>query len=180
MHISDRSYTKAEMITMEAAMLNALRFELTSPSPLRFVECMDSQERLRQSAGDAAAQRAAVGADGVKELSVFLLHITLQHYHFLCFRPALMALSAWLLAVRTLRGAEAARAWTVRGLEAFLCEEAELRICMEQVWEVWHRISLPEGEEGERGVQSSQYRAVQRKFSRDRYGQVVKVVVRRP
>ena len=174
-HISDKAYTREEVIAMEATVLNVLHFELTSPSPLRFVECMEAQERTRSGAGEG------VGDGGLaKELAVFLLHITLQSYRFLHYRPALLALACWLLAARTMRGEVAALEWRRAGQAAYRCEEGEVTQCMEAVWESWRQMNLREGEEGELGLVGSKYRAVERRFSKDKGSRVAHVQVVRP
>ena len=169
-HISDKAYTREEVIQMEGTMLNALHFELTSPSPLRFVECMEAHERVK-----------GLGGEGVKELSVYMLHVTLQHYHFLHYRPALLALACWVLAGRTMKGEGAAGEWRRAGQVSFRCEDMELTQCMEAVWESWRQMNLTAGEVGEGGLVGSKFRAVERRFSEERGGgRVASVVVIRP
>ena len=84
-YISDKAYTREQILAMESIMLNTLSFNLTVPSALRF------------------AQRWAkvAGADTTcKHLINYLLELTLQDSKFLKYPPSYAASAATFLALK--------------------------------------------------------------------------------
>lgn len=72
---------------METTILNALRFNLTAVTPhtfLRRIVCL------------------LACSEQVKHLSAYLSEITIQEFHFLKYRPSVVAISAIILALYTI------------------------------------------------------------------------------
>lgn len=82
-YISDKAYTRDQILAMESIMLNTLGFHVTVPSVLRFTErfCKVSNANTQTS-----------------QLANYLIELTLQDYKFLKFLPSQIAASAVLLA----------------------------------------------------------------------------------
>lgn len=94
-YISDKAYPKDEILGMEAAILNELKFEVTVPSGLTF---------LRRC---VKAIKAEVGEHDLEDGVVFLGHVAhylielgLQNIGMLRFRPSVKAASACRLAAK--------------------------------------------------------------------------------
>jgi hypothetical protein len=86
-HISDRTYTREEVLAMENSILISLKFKLTSPTSWEF-----SRRFCR-----------AAGADKRTEhLMDYLLELMLQESPSLTFRPSIIAASALFLSLYTL------------------------------------------------------------------------------
>lgn len=81
-YISDKAYTRDQILSMESIMLNALGFHCTTPSSLRFIE------RLIKVSGADQKQEA---------LCKYLVELPLQDYKFLQFLPSTIAASAMYL-----------------------------------------------------------------------------------
>ena len=179
-HVSDKAYTRDEMIECEATVLGALKFKLTTPSPLRFLdtlyarEVMDGKDR-KESEVEAALR------EQVRLQSLYLLNISLQHYRFLAFRPALLALSAFLLSSASIRSPTHSAHLTLlyASPKLYECTYIELQECQLALYEAWLSIRLAEGVE-EDGVMGAKYRAVERKFGREKYGGVNRLPLVRP
>jgi len=82
-YISDRAYTKDQILAMESIMLNTLNFYITVPSTLRFGErfCKVGKSNTRQT-----------------HLVNYLMELTCQEYKFIKYLPSLIAASAVYLA----------------------------------------------------------------------------------
>ena len=179
-HVSDKAYTRDDLIECEATVLNALSFRLTAPSPLRFLdtlyarEVMDGQEKHESDVEAALRER-------VRLQSLYLLNISLQHYRFLAFRPALLALSAFALSSASIRSASHPAHIALLALcpPLYGCTDAELLDCEQQLYDAWLSMALAEGAE-QQGVVGARYRAVERKFTRDKYCGVNRLPLLRP
>ncbi|KAK7410617.1 hypothetical protein VNO78_01553 [Psophocarpus tetragonolobus] len=87
-YITDNTYFKEEVLQMESAVLNFLKFEMTAPT----VKCF-----LRRFV------RAAQGVDEVASLQLecltnYIAELSLLEYSMLCYAPSLVAASAIFLA----------------------------------------------------------------------------------
>lgn len=91
-YISDKAYTKAEVISMEAAILNELAFEVTLPYSLTFL-------RRSLKAADAMFGRSEWHA----HLAHYLIELALPDNTMLNFRPSTIAAAAVLLSGRLTR-----------------------------------------------------------------------------
>lgn len=97
-HISDNTYTRAEIISMELVVVNALQFRLSCITPCNFVE------RFCRAARSNARERSLVA---------YLLELLLQDYQGVTLLPSLKAAAALYLARQTLHPRGSAReAWT--------------------------------------------------------------------
>jgi len=83
-YISDRAYTREQILAMESAMLSALKFDLTVAYPLRFLE-----RTIRLVDQDSK----------FNNLCNYLCELTLQKITFLNFLPSMVAASATSLAL---------------------------------------------------------------------------------
>ncbi|KAL9446605.1 hypothetical protein AB3S75_014303 [Citrus x aurantiifolia] len=87
-YITDNTYNKKEVLQMESAVLNYLKFEMTAPSAkcflMRFIR---------------AAQRSNKAPSMQFEcLANYILELSLLDYNMLCYSPSLIAASATFLA----------------------------------------------------------------------------------
>ncbi|CBJ31007.1 Putative cyclin A [Ectocarpus siliculosus] len=97
-HISDNTYTRAEIIAMELVVVNALQFRLTCITPCNF------QDRFCLAAKSNARERSLVS---------YLLELLLQDYQGVSLLPSLKAAAALYLARQTLHPRGCPReAWT--------------------------------------------------------------------
>lgn len=97
-HISDNTYTRAEIIAMELVVVNALQFRLSCVTPCNF------QDRFCRAAGSNARERSLVA---------YLLELLLQDYQGVTLLPSLKAAAALYLARQTLHPRGCPReAWT--------------------------------------------------------------------
>ncbi|GAA0150077.1 kinase activator [Lithospermum erythrorhizon] len=92
--ISDKAYTRKEVLNMERLMVNSLKFNLSVPTPYVF---------MRRFLKAAQADRK------MELLSFFLIDLCLVEYEMLKFSPSLMASAAIFTAQTTLMGL---REWT--------------------------------------------------------------------
>ncbi|CAI5505370.1 unnamed protein product [Closterium sp. Naga37s-1] len=109
-YISDNAYSRAEVIALEKEMLNALRFQLTVPTPYvfasRFLKAAAASARAAggaaagnageaTTAGAVGAAAAGAGAEKVMQsLAWFLLELSLPEYSMLRFSPSQLAAAA--------------------------------------------------------------------------------------
>lgn len=97
-HISDNTYTRAEIIAMELTVANSLQFRLTCITPCCFVD------RFCRAARSNARERSLV---------CYLLELLLQDYNGVVLLPSLKAAAALYLARQTLHPRGCPReAWT--------------------------------------------------------------------
>ncbi|KAM0942123.1 putative cyclin domain-containing protein [Dioscorea sansibarensis] len=87
--LSDRAYTRAEVLEMEKLIVNTLQFNLSLPTPYvfmrRYLKAAESDKKLEL-------------------LSFFIIELCLVEYEMLRFRPSLLAAAAIYTAQCTLRG----------------------------------------------------------------------------
>ncbi len=149
-HIADKTYTRENILVMEATMLNALKFNITTPYSWTF---------LRRN---LKALRACYAKDekDVGHLASFCLDLALQDYAMLGFCPSEIAAAACLLAGRIV-WEEVAWNETMRYYSGDWDVES-LRECEE------HLVRLLENEQGDGGKLT----AIKRKFASEKYGKV--------
>jgi len=179
-HVSDKAYSRDELIQCEATVLSTLNFKLTTPSPLRFLDTLYAREVMEGKDKGEGEVDAAL-RERVRLQSLYLLNIALQHYRFLTFRPALLALSAFVLSSASVRSPTHPAHLQLMSLcpSLYECSHAELLECELQLYEAWLSMALAEGAE-EQGVTGAKYRAVERKFTREKYGGVNRLPLVRP
>jgi len=84
-YISDKAYTRDQILAMESIMLNTLGFHVTVPSILRFCERFSKVGRLDER---------------TTTLAKYLIELTLQDYKFLKYLPSQIGASAVMLAMK--------------------------------------------------------------------------------
>lgn len=87
-YISDKAYTRDQILAMEAIMLHTLQFILTVPTCFRFGERYIKVARANELQAN---------------LVNYFMELTLQEYSFLKYLPSVIAASATLLALRVTR-----------------------------------------------------------------------------
>ncbi|KAL9331055.1 hypothetical protein ACSQ67_000665 [Phaseolus vulgaris] len=88
-YITDNTYLKEELLRMESAVLNYLKFEMTAPT----VKCF-----LRRFVHVAAHDVQEVPSLQLECLTNFIAELSLLEYSMLCYPPSLIAASATFLA----------------------------------------------------------------------------------
>ncbi|KAF6002257.1 hypothetical protein F1559_003445 [Cyanidiococcus yangmingshanensis] len=116
-YISDRAYEREEILHMEAVMLNILKFDLTVPSALKFLE------RWLKVAG--ASEREQYFAK-------FCLELCLVEYQMLRHAPSMVAASCVLVARRLI----AQHDWDDTLYVHTGYRESDLSECLDQVMEL--------------------------------------------
>lgn len=110
-YITDKAYTRNHILAMESTMLNALQFELTTPTAYVFLN------RYLKAAG-ADAQ--------LKHLAFYYVERTMQEYRMLKYLPSMVAASAINMALRSLHRP----AWTPTLAAYSEYSESALRGCI--------------------------------------------------
>ncbi|XP_058090643.1 G2/mitotic-specific cyclin-2-like isoform X4 [Magnolia sinica] len=87
--ISDRAYTRDEVLAMEKLMINTLQFNMSVPTPYVFMRRF---------------LKAAQSDKTLELLSFFMIELCLVEYEMLKFRPSLLAAAAIYTAQCTLKG----------------------------------------------------------------------------
>ena len=122
-YVSDKMYTRDEILRMEGQMLSALNFELTVPSPLVFVR------RFVKVAGVATTPRSATD-----QLAHYLVELTLQEEHMLRYLPSTICAAALSLALKT----RDQPGWSPALEQHSTYAEADLQACVRALHEL-HR-----------------------------------------
>jgi len=117
-YITDYTYTRADVVQMELVVVDALKFRLTSPTPIPFLR--------RYLKASSAPQSVAC-------IALFLIELALLHYPFLRFRPSTIAISAVSLALQSF----AAPAWTPTMAHHAGVPYAEIHECVAALHEAW-------------------------------------------
>jgi hypothetical protein len=186
--IADCTYTKEEMLRMESIVLQALHFNITTPSPYRFLQRYHMLASSLCELPWPPASRAAVAAAGgslsslasssysfcslLRLLSEFLLELTLQEYRFLCYLPSVIAASTLFIALHSLHieitsELERYMGYTLTGgVEEVGGGTGGVRECIADIIAVVNS--------------ATKYRAVRKKYSDGRYMHVSKLDVINP
>lgn len=156
--ISDRAYTKEQILAMEGIMLNALGFNLTVPLACNFIQFYAKQAatllRLNEEQTDALTY-----------LTYYFTEITLQNYTFLSFMPSVISASALYLAVHTLN-----MSWnsSLTSLINMMPNHPTVQACCMEI------IKMIEASN------TSKYKAVKKKYSQPKFAEVAKYNIRNP
>ena len=154
-HVADRTYSKEQLLQMEAIVLQALHFNLTTPSPYRFLQRYHMLACALHVPGDAERT--------FRPLCEFLLELTLQEYRFLGYLPSLVAASVLYVGLETLGVAWSAE---LEGHVGYPLHADCVALCVRDVIAVAHG--------------DSKYRAVRKKYSSDHYEAVSKLTIISP
>ena len=114
-YISDKAYTRDEILRMEGQMLAKLNFQLTTPNAFVFVK------RFCKVAGIATTPRSTT-----ELLANYLVELTLQEYKMLKYLPSTICASAVYLALKT-KGREP---WTFDLARHSTYKETDLQACV--------------------------------------------------
>ncbi|XP_028775071.1 cyclin-A1-1-like [Neltuma alba] len=149
-YITDNTYFKEEVLQMESAVLNYLRFEMTAPT----IKCF-----LRQFV------RAAQGVNEVASLQLecltnYIAELSLLEYTMLCYAPSLIAASAIFLAKFILFPSK--KPWNSTLQHYTLYKASDLRNCVKDL----HRLCY--------NSHSSGLPAIREKYSQHKYKYVAK------
>lgn len=85
-YISDKAYTREQILAMESIMLNTLEFNLTVPSAHRFAQRFT---------------KVASASPTLTNLTKYFIELTLQDYKFLKYLPSTIAAGALYMALHT-------------------------------------------------------------------------------
>ncbi|KAK7351103.1 hypothetical protein VNO77_10288 [Canavalia gladiata] len=149
-YITDNTYFKEEVLQMESAVLNFLKFEMTAPT----VKCF-----LRRFV------RAAQGVDEVPSLQLecltnYIAELSLLEYSMLCYAPSLIAASAIFLAKFILFPSK--KPWNTTLQHYTLYRPSDLCVCVKDL----HRLCS--------NCPNSNLPAIREKYSQHKYKYVAK------
>ncbi|KAK3006588.1 hypothetical protein RJ639_016118 [Escallonia herrerae] len=149
-YITDNTYSRDEVLEMESAVLNYLRFEMTAPTAICFLRHFVQ-----------VAQRVhKVPAMQLEFLASYLAELSLLDYSMLRYAPSMIAASATFLAKFILLPSE--RPWTLTLKHHALYMASDLRDCVKAL----HRLCC--------NSQSSCLPAIREKYSQHNYKFVAK------
>lgn len=112
-YITDKAYTKEQILSMEYKMLTTMNFNITTPSSYRFLEriyklCPEADER-------------------VFNLSRYLVELSLVEYRMLKHHPSMLASAALFLSMKILK--KEYSQWTEKLKETTWFTEQQIRQC---------------------------------------------------
>merc|ERR1719506_2692832 len=117
-YISDKAYTREQILQMEGHMLAKLNFQLTTPNAFVFLK------RFAKIAGIVATPRSKT-----ELLANFFVELTLQEYKMLKYLPSHIAASAVYLALKTM----GAPCWGPELTQHSCYSEAALLPCVREI-----------------------------------------------
>ena len=149
-YISDKAYTRDEILRMEGLMLSRLNFQLTAPNAFVFIK------RFAKVAGIATTPRSTT-----ELLANYLLELTLQDYKMLKYLPSTICASAIYLALKT-RGKTP---WTPDLEKHSTYKEADLQACVRDIHELHEKAT------------TNSLQAVRKKYTEQKHGNVSSIAV---
>jgi cyclin B len=144
-YVTDKAYSKEDIVKMEVTMLTALDFKVCRPTPMTFLE------RYQNVNGCTEAHR---------DLAQYLLELTLVEYSMLKYSPSRLAAAAVLLSNKLLRRQPS---WKPAAVKHTRFTEQMLKECAKEM------CGLVENAE------HSSLQAVRKKFSQLKYHSVAKI-----
>jgi cyclin B len=144
-YISDKAYTRDEILRMEGLMLARLNFQLTAPNAFVFVK------RFAKVAGIATTPRSTT-----ELLANYLVELTLQDYKMLKYLPSTICASAIYLALKT----KGKTPWTPELEKHSTYKEADLQACVRDIHELHKNAS------------THSLQAVRKKYAQEKHGNV--------
>ena len=144
-YISDKAYTREQILQMEGLMLSKLNFQLTTPNAFVFVK------RFCKVAGIATTPRSTT-----ELLANYLVELTLQEYKMLKYLPSTICASAVYLALKT-KGQEP---WTPDLARHSTYKEADLQACVRDM-HLLHK-----------NAAADSLQAVRKKYAQEKHGAV--------
>ena len=144
-YISDKAYTRDEILRMEGLMLARLNFQLTAPNAFVFVK------RFAKVAGIATTPRSTT-----ELLANYLVELTLQDYKMLKYLPSTICASAVYLALKT----SGQTPWTPDLEKHSTYKEADLQACARDIHELHDKAT------------TNSLQAVRKKYTQEKHGNV--------
>jgi len=147
-YISDKAYTREQILAMEGLMLSRLNFQLTTPNAFVFLK------RFAKIAGIQTPTKT--GGNKTELLANFLVELTLQEYKMLKYLPSTIAASAVYLALKTM----GQQPWTPELAQHACYTEAALLPCVRDM----HALH--------KNAASNNLQAVRKKYAQEKHGAV--------
>jgi len=144
-YISDKAYTREQILKMEGDMLSKLNFQLTTPNALVFLK------RFTKVAGILANPRTKT-----ELLANYLVELTLQDYKMLKYLPSTIAAAATYLALKTM----GQQPWTPELLQHACYAEAAILPCVRDM-NTLHK-----------NAATNNLQAVRKKYAQEKHGSV--------
>ncbi|KAL3922220.1 MAG: hypothetical protein SGPRY_004637, partial [Prymnesium sp.] len=142
-YISDKAYTREQILSMEGLMLSKLGFQLTTPNAFVFLK------RYCKVAGIISTTRSKT-----ELLAHYLVELTLQEYKMLQYLPSTIAASAVYLALKTMGQTP----WTAELKQHSCYTEAALLPCARDM----HALH--------KNAPTNNLQAVRKKFAQEKHG----------
>ena len=144
-YISDKAYTREQILQMEGLMLSKLNFQLTTPNALVFMK------RFAKVAGILATPRTKT-----ELLTNYLVELTLQEYKMLKYLPSTIAAASTYLALKTM----GQQAWTPELVQHACYTEAAIMPCVRDI-NALHK-----------NAAANNLQAVRKKYAQEKHGSV--------
>ena len=144
-YISDKAYTREQILQMEGLMLSKLNFQLTTPNALVF------SKRFSKVAGIIANPRTKT-----ELLANYFIELTLQEYNMLKYLPSTIAAAATYLALKTM----GQTAWTNELAQHSTYSEAQILPCVRDI----HALH--------KNASGNNLQAVRKKYAQEKHGSV--------
>jgi cyclin B len=144
-YVTDKAYTKDDIIKMEVTILNALDFKICRPTPVTFLD------RYQCVNGCTEAHR---------DLAQYLLELTLVEYSMIKYSPSRLAAASILLSNKLLRRQPS---WKPAAVKQTGFMEQTLKECAKEMCEILDHANV------------NPLQAVRKKFSQLKYHSVAKL-----
>jgi cyclin B len=144
-YISDKAYTREQILKMEGDMLSKLNFQLTTPNALVFLK------RFAKVAGVLANPRTKT-----ELLANYLVELTLQDYKMLKYLPSTIAAASTYLALKTM----GQQPWTSELMQHACYTEAAIMPCVRDI-NTLHK-----------NAAANNLQAVRKKYAQEKHGSV--------
>ena len=144
-YISDKAYTREQILQMEGLMLSKLNFQLTTPNAQVF------SKRFAKVAGMVATPRTKA-----ELLQNYLVELTLQEYKMLKYLPSTIAAAATYLSLKTM----GQTAWTPELMQHSCYNEGQILPCVRDM----HALH--------KNAAANNLQAVRKKFAQEKHGSV--------
>jgi len=144
-HVTDKAYTRDDIMKMEVVMLGALDYKICSPTPMHFFE----RYQLLNTCSETQ-----------RDLAQYLLELALVDYSMIQYPPSTLAAAAVLLSSKLLRRQPA---WSVAAVNETHFAEHMLNECAKQMCPLLENAEL------------NSLQAVRKKFSQSKYHSVAKL-----
>jgi hypothetical protein len=156
-YITDNTYSKQEILDMEALILNVLAFDLAYPTVVHFL---------------TKFQRANRGTELHKHLAQYLAELSLLDMKALKYKPSQLAAAAVLLSNRLMfRRAPTHQMWSPHMVPLTQCDEEELESCVQELRMLYDAQSNPQPATTGNGS-NAPLTAVKKKFQSPKYNTV--------